>query len=126
MQRGFLPPAALDSLHDLIAFLPAVKHFDQGLRRVLQIAVHHRDAVSLRLGQAGHDGGFLSEIPGKTDSDDPGILRGQRGDFAPGVIRGAVVDKDQLEVHPLRLKHLPDVLRGAINILFLVIGRQNN
>ena len=93
---------------------------------MLQVAVHHRAAVAFRMGQSGHYGGLLPEVPGKIHPDHMSVRSGEVGDFLPCGIPGSVIDEDQLIVHPLRPEHLSDAACGPLNVFFLVIGGQND
>ena len=91
VERGFLPPADLYPLDDLVPLLPQAVHLLQLLRRVLQVAVHHRRAVSPGLGQAGKDGRLLAEIPGEAHPSHLGKPGGLGLDGRPAAVFGAVV-----------------------------------
>ena len=89
---------------------------------MLQIAVDHRGAGPLGLGQTGENGGFLAEVPGEADPPHMGIGLGLLLHAGPGVVPGAVVNEHQLIGYILFDKGTADGLYGGADIGLLVIG----
>ena len=93
---------------------------------MLEVTVQHHAARPPGLGQSGEDGGLFAEVPGEADAAHPGILFGGLLDGQPGVVPGAVVDKEQL-IGDVRLgQQAADGPGGQGDGLLLIIGGKHH
>ena len=125
MQRAFPTAVGLDALDDLRAVLPEAVHLHQLFRRVLQIAVHHGDAVASRLPESGKDRGLLAEIPGKPRAAHVAAALRLGADALPCSVLRPVVYKYQLVRDLRRKQHAADLLCRRGDGLLLVIRRNH-
>ena len=85
-----------DALDDVVALLPKAVHFDDFLGWMLEIAVDDDGTIAEGVGKAGEHGGFFAEVAGKVNAANMGIAGGSGEDVRPGIVGGAVVDKEKL------------------------------
>ena len=82
-----------DTEDNLVTLQPECVHLRNGFRRILQITVHHDDAVAFCIGESGKNSRFLPEVPGEADTAYFRMgLRQILNDLPAGVF-GTVVDK---------------------------------
>ena len=125
MHDALLAPVGLHALDDLKALLPQAVHLHQLLRRMLQVAVDDRHAVSPGLAQTGKDRRLLAEIAGKMHAAHGRDRRGRLLNSLPGGVFGAVVHKQQLVVDALCRQNLMDGPGRDRHHFLLVIGRKH-
>ena len=121
MEGALLAPVLLDPFNHLIALFPQPVHLHQLLRRVLQIAVHHRAAVAPGLLQPGEHGRLLAEVPAEMEAHHMFVLLGRLPDHVPGLILGAVVHEQQLIVDAGLLQNGAHPLGGGKDHFFLIV-----
>ena len=89
-------PAGPARVHDLDAFAgPRVQPRDV-FGRVLEVAVHDDDPAAARGLDAGRDRRVLAEVATEPDEAHGVVLVGELAEDAPGLVRAAIVDEDDL------------------------------
>jgi hypothetical protein len=73
-------------------------HFQQQLRRVLQVGVHHDDCVPVRDVETSSDRRLMPEIPREPHDFDMRVAKSSGSQEPVRVVAAAIVNKDQLEI----------------------------
>src|SRR5262249_15486995 len=69
-------------------------------RVILQVGVHGEDGIAASVGETGGEGGRLAEVAAKADAAHARVVVRELLDDLPGAVARAVVDEEDLEVHP--------------------------
>ena len=94
-------------IHDLMAFLPGRHHRPDQLGGILQISIHDDAGIGLTFVQAREDGRFLAEVTTQADdgtSLQQAWLMQELLEASNGVVITAVIDDDQAEANPSRIR----------------------
>ena len=96
MQRTLFSAAVFDTLYYLIPLFPQTVHLHQYLRRMLQVAVHHRTAIARSACQPCIHRRFLTEIAGKIDARHIWVAPGRTFNLLPRAVLRTIVYKNDL------------------------------
>jgi hypothetical protein len=86
----------------LEAFTPPIDHLRDDLRRVLHITVDDDYGAAGGGVDSGSESGLMTKVPGEPNTLDALVAGGQLADLLPTLVRGSVIDIEDLEtVDPL-------------------------
>ena len=116
-------PGPPSSVGDVDTLPPPLHHFQDHLGWVLKVGVGDHDGIAPGGGQAGRHGRLLAEVAGEFDHLHPRITGRNRLEPLERGIATAVVDVDDLDVHPRSRQHLGEPrVRGVDDLLLVVAG----
>jgi hypothetical protein len=118
-----VPPPAAD---DVAALVEGREQQSEIPRVVLQVAVQGNDGQTPGAVEAGLEGRRLPVVAAEPDHLDAGVGSTDLAQPGDGAIGAAVVDQQQLPVHPQIVRRRADLLVKGRNALLLVVERNDD
>lgn len=101
-------------------------HFGNNFGWILQVAIQNRHHLAACFTQSGGKGGLMAKVSSQTDGNDTLVSLDEFSKHHVGLIRAAVVDKDDFLGRLIKpVKHFADTCVAVLNRFLLVIDRDD-
>ena len=118
--------AAADAVRDVPSFFQLCEELGQKLRRVLEIAVEHRDDIAVGVAQPRGDGGLVPEVARERHDANGLVLELQGLQDPEGAVSATVIDEDDLG-RTVKPRHSgPQPLAQLSDHILLVVQRDDD